>query len=241
MFVNDKYFSFPPFLSTSWEHILALNLEDEALVVTLTTGKMIKIPDLAKDQLESIFKAHGYYLEREIHRKRNHEVEQKFHSSPFFSNTHPNELPLLRFGMGATDGFGSALQHNPAQANSPELPSEILEKISAIAKVLAPEDLNLLPTPEENCNCFHCQIARSIRTSLGQQSAPIETEVVNEEIVTDEDLQFQDWDVIQSGDQLFTVINKLSPDEKYSVFLGQPIGCTCGQTGCEHIHVVLKS
>ncbi|KAF3363405.1 Uncharacterized protein PHSC3_000014 [Chlamydiales bacterium STE3] len=240
MFVNDKYFSFPPFLSTSWEHVLSLNLEEENLVVILSTGKDIKIPNLTKEELETIFKAHGYYLEREIQRKRKSELESKHHTNSPFFNPSPgnNEIPLLRFGMGATDGFGTALQHNPSQANAPEIPSEILEKISGIAKVLAPEDLNLLPTPEDNCNCYHCQIARSIRSSFKH---PEEEEILPEELVTDEDLTFQEWDITQAGDKLFTVTNKLSPEEKYNVYLGHPVGCTCGKTGCEHIHVVLKS
>lgn len=242
MFVNDKYFSLPPFISTSWEHVIALNLEDNGtLVVVLSTGKEIRIPNLKEEDLSSIFKAHGYYLEREIHRKRNTELEQKAHAnSPFFNPAQSGELPLLRFGVGATDGFGAALQHNPAQSDGPELPPEILEKISGIAKILAPDDFTMFPLPEDNCNCFHCQIARAIRESIGIVPE-IQLQASHEEVVSDEDLTFQEWDIVQSGEKLFTVTNKLSPEETYNVFLGNPVGCTCGNQGCEHIHVVLKS
>ena len=43
------------------------------------------------------------------------------------------------------------------------------------------------------------------------------------------------------NDKLFTVINKLDQQEKYNVFLGEPVGCTCGKQGCEHMLAVLKS
>lgn len=242
MFVNDKYFSLPPFISTSWEHVLALNLEqDTTLLVVLTTGKEIRIPNMTEENLTAIFKAHGCYLEREIHRKRNMELEQKAHANSLLFNPVQNEeLPLLRFGMGATDGFGTALQHNPAQSDSPELPPEILDKISGIAKVLAPDDIGMLPQPVDHCNCYHCQIARAIRESLGIVPE-IHLTASQEEIVSDEELTFQQWNIQQTGEKLFTVINKLSPEEKYNVYLGHPVGCTCGAKGCEHIHAVLKS
>ena len=48
-------------------------------------------------------------------------------------------------------------------------------------------------------------------------------------------------EITQTGDKLFTVVNKLDPQENYHVYLGHPVGCTCGKQGCEHILVVLKS
>ena len=99
----------------------------------------------------------------------------------------------------------------------------------------------MLPRPEDDCNCFHCQVARAIREALGIVPEIHLEAAAQEEIVTDEDLTFEEWNIVQTGDKLFTVINKLSPEEKYNVYLGHPIGCTCGNQGCEHIHVVLKS
>jgi len=62
-----------------------------------------------------------------------------------------------------------------------------------------------------------------------------------EEEVSDEDLTFQDWEVKQEGDKLYLVTNPLDRDERYRVFLGKPLGCTCGKTNCEHIRMVLSS
>ena len=40
---------------------------------------------------------------------------------------------------------------------------------------------------------------------------------------------------------LIVVTNPLDANEHYNVFLGDPIGCTCGQKNCEHIRAVLNS
>jgi hypothetical protein len=36
-------------------------------------------------------------------------------------------------------------------------------------------------------------------------------------------------------------MNPLDHKEHYNVFLGDPIGCSCGNNNCEHIQAVLKS
>ena len=59
------------------------------------------------------------------------------------------------------------MQHNPSQADAPDIPPDILQKIGAITKIIAPtEEQVFLPKAEPNCNCFHCQIARSVESSL---------------------------------------------------------------------------
>jgi len=64
-----------------------------------------------------------------------------------------------------------------------------------------------------------------------------------DEEVKDEELTFKDeWEVKETGDKLlFSVHNPLDPKECYSVFLGDPIGCTCGKKNCDHIKAVLRS
>lgn len=232
MHINDKFFHFPPFISMSWVHVAALNLEESDLVVHLTRGDIITIPGLTPNQLELIFKAHAAYLQSEFLKKHQPEAKAPMEINPSSS---------IRFELGSIDG--SMLQHNPDQADAPDLPPELLTKVKSIAKILAPEENALLPKPEPNCNCFHCQIAKAIHQTLEddlieERMPSLENEG---EAVSEEDLKFEQWEVTQTGDKLFAVINKLDPVEKYNVYLGQPVGCTCGKAGCEHILVVLKS
>jgi hypothetical protein len=86
-----------------------------------------------------------------------------------------------------------------------------------------------------HCNCFHCQIARVLKPNKE------DTQQNEEQEISAEDLQFEQWIITHTGDQLYSVINKLDDSEQYNVYLGEPIGCTCGQTGCEHLLAVLKS
>ena len=135
--------------------------------------------------------------------------------------------------------FGTLLQHNPEQANSPDLPPDILEKIAHLSKTLGIEDPNTVPKPEPHCNCMHCQIARAMQTGLNGELP--ETKEEQEEIVSDEDLKFKTWDVAQTGEKLYSVTNPLDAKEHYNVYLGDPIGCTCGENHCEHIRAVLNT
>jgi hypothetical protein len=247
MKINNKIFTLPPYISTSWVNINALYMKGNNLVVTLNDGDSIIIPQLKPEVIESIFNAHSSYLEEDTLENSSNQFSNQgkdfqvkgAHPQTFFSSETGMELPF-RFGFGPIDGL--ALQHNPAQANSPEIPNEILTKIGAIAKIISPEEINSLPKPEPHCNCMHCQIARTIHGVLSLNDQGIEPQPLPvEDTVGDEELVFQQWDISQSGDNLFTVINRLDTKEKYSVYLGHPIGCTCGKQGCEHILAVLKS
>jgi hypothetical protein len=237
MKMNDKFFSFPPFLSTSWEHITALSLDASGqIVVHLSNGEAPVLPPLSLEDTQAIFKAHASFLEKQVLKEP---LQKKERPNP----QQWNELPI-RIGFGAAlDGMPAALQHNPAQSQAPDLPPEMLGKIAQISKILVPEELQELPPAEPHCNCPHCQIVRAI---LGETRAvfpptPPPTEEEEEEEVSDSDLQFQQWEIVQTGDKLFTVTNKLDTQEKYRVYLGHPVGCTCGKPSCEHILVVLKS
>ena len=105
----------------------------------------------------------------------------------------------------------------------------------AIAKIISPSEELLLPKSEPGCNCFFCQIARALNPELSS------SHTTDEPAIADEELQFQQWDIKQTGEKLYSVINRLDEHEKYNVYLGHPIGCTCGKQGCEHILAVLKS
>jgi hypothetical protein len=131
---------------------------------------------------------------------------------------------------GGLDTFNHSMQHNPLDAETPPLPPEMLNKIAAIARAFGLED-TALPKAEPHCNCPYCQVARAIHN----EAAP------EEEIVSEAELQFRDWQIQQQADKLYTVTNPLDANEQYNVFLGEPLGCTCGSKNCEHIRAVLNS
>jgi hypothetical protein len=134
------------------------------------------------------------------------------------------------------DSLRPVMQHDPLQKESPNLPTEIVEKISNVAKAVG-ADLNsfLLPADEPHCNCPYCQIVRAIHGKIKIE------EPAKEEIVLDAELQFREWDIKQVEKQLYDVTNPLDQSEHYQVFLGTPIGCTCGKPNCEHVRAVLNS
>lgn len=236
MKINKKLLSIPPYISTSWDHIRSLRINHSSLIISLTDGTQVEIPDLKPEIIEAVFLGHASFLDSPQEKKS--PIKSLFSPDPN-SMEAEGEMPF-RLGFGTFDALGSALQHNPAHANSPDLPKEMLNKIAAIAKIVAPDNSIEIPKAEPKCNCVHCQIARAIFQGVfgtHEQNA----EEVEEEIISAEDLKFQQWDIEQTGDKLYTVINRLDTKEKYSVYLGHPVGCTCGKEGCEHILAVLKS
>lgn len=239
MKINHKFLSLPPYISTSWNNISALHMKGSTLVITLHDGDTINVPGLENNIVESIFIAHTTHLENEP--SPSAVAQQKKLVNPFtqalLDPQQAQEFPF-RFGFSTADGIGTVLQHNPEQAGAPDMPKEILDKISAIAKIVSPGDAVLGPKPEPHCNCMHCQIARAVSKAAEDVE---QEELVAEEPISEEELQFQQWEINQSGEKLFTVVNKLDTRERYSVYLGHPVGCTCGKGGCEHILAVLKS
>ena len=227
--ITEKILSIPPYISTSWSRIAALHMKGEVLAITLIEGETLHIPNLDEETIHLIFQYHAVYLETQ---------QLKNPPSPDLSKL--KEImeqgePSIRLAFGSSiDGIGGMMQHNPNQANAPDLPPEILQKIGAIAKIISPSEELQFPKSEVGCNCFFCQIARA----LNPDSAP---QISNETIIPDEELQFQQWDIRQTGEKLYSVVNRLDEYEKYSVYLGHPLGCTCGKQGCEHILAVLKS
>ncbi len=234
MKINDKILSIPPYISTSWTFISAIHMKGSLLAVTLIDGDTIHIPGLKQEVIEAVFRFHADFLEKNL-----------MHDDPLLHAPSTNITGIagfnitpdasLRLAFGSLDGINNMMQHNPEQANAPELPQELLQKITAITKILAPDEA-ILPKAEPHCNCFHCQVARALST-IELRPAAIE----EKETVKDDELQFQQWEIRPMNDKLFTVINKLDQQEKYNVFLGEPVGCTCGKQGCEHMLAVLKS
>ena len=226
MKINEQILSLPPYLSTSWENVHSLHVQQKEnqnlLIIILNNENKVIIPDLKETVINMIFEMHAKVLEKKssIQKKR---IETNLGLG----------IPLQMGGNLETLG-GNIMQHNQEQSHAPDLPSELLNKIINIAKVLGMEDPENMPQPEPHCNCFHCQIARAL---IGKISMIEE----DEEKVTEADLKFREWDIKQKDEQLYLVTNPLDQKEQYNVFLGKPLGCTCGQKNCEHIRAVLNS
>jgi hypothetical protein len=106
-----------------------------------------------------------------------------------------------------------------------------LEKITTVARAFGLADTSALQDPEPNCNCVYCQVVRSLKQ---ENKTP-------EEEVSESDLRFRNWDIVQTADKLYLITNPLDKNEHYNVYLGSPLGCTCGSKNCEHIRAVLSS
>lgn len=223
MKLNSKGISIPPYLSTAWKNVISLGTTSRdgkfLLVVLLNTGERVEIPDLESGTIAEIFESHARYIENdgEIKKKSSFEL--------------PLGLPLpFKINNGNLEAFGAALQHNPEQSHNSPLPPDLLKKLSNLSKTLNIEDPNFFPKPVENCGCLHCQIAKALH-----QGMKVEDEV------SAEDLKFKNWDIQQINTRLYNVTNPLDKKEQYNVYLGTPIGCTCGEKNCEHIRAVLES
>lgn len=254
MKITAKFLHIPPYLSTSWMNIKAIYLHgaDRSLVIDLINGSSLAIPDLSKGELDSIFSGYASFLESNPPSpvvqitpiQSQQEPRQQAHG-PLSGIQFGDQLNLntVRLNMEGMGSIQSVMQHDSTQSNNPNIPDEILQKIAQIAKIVAPDDIENMPKPEPHCNCTHCQIARAVH---GEPSISLENNTSithsHEESVADEELNFQQqWGIQQIGDQLYSVTNRLDVTEKYNVFLGSPVGCTCGQSGCEHIIAVLNS
>ena len=54
-----------PHISTSWEYIAALCMQEGDLVIHLMDGDVIAVSNLTEEETALIFRAHAAYLERE--------------------------------------------------------------------------------------------------------------------------------------------------------------------------------
>ncbi len=239
--INQKILSIPPYISTSWKNINTLHMKEiegrPVLVIALHNGTSIEIPGLEQGLIEEIFEAHSKYVEQETREPQVESLktfEPSKESDPSFSFG----IPFQMSGGNGSLNPTSFLEHNPSQSDAPEMPPEVIQKITSITKALGMdmEQMNI-PKAEPHCNCPYCQIARAVQTD---DTANMTEELVEEE-VSEEDLRFRDWDIKQEDDKLYIVSNPLNTEEHYQVYLGNPVGCTCGKKNCEHVRTVLNS
>ena len=235
MKITAKIFSIPPYISTRWEFVLSLRVADGALAVTLKDGTVCTIPDLPKETLDQIFAFHAEA--EEVQDKERENLQPLLESM----KTGFKDLMqmLSKLGANALGSIGKALEHDPQNANLPELPEDMVKKVRLLLNVVPKEDILAMPEGVPGCNCMYCQINGILRRALNSEGEP---ELLSEpEAVEEKDLQFSEWIVEAVGDKLYKVTNKLNHSEEYRVFLGDPIGCTCGKPHCEHVLVVLRS
>jgi hypothetical protein len=239
MKITPNILSIPPHISTTWNNVSSLHTEETQtgyhLHITLTDGSKTTIPHLPKEVVDAALAAHVQYYDME-----NEDHKNKTPNSPAaISNAFS-----LKLGMSGLESLNSVLQHNQNDYASPHLPEDVLQKISQLSNLMSSEEINGIPQPEPHCNCPHCQITRAIHSGADSNKCPGSSpfqEECPEEIVSDEELRFRTWDINQQSNQLYSVTNPLDPQEHYHVFLGSPIGCTCGAKNCEHIKAVLSS
>lgn len=226
--LTGKGLSIPPLVSTTWDNIFNLSANETVLTVKLKDGTSVEIPNLTPNQIQIIFDRHQRYLDKEEKTEIPAPKSFRLDITPIDASG--------KIGFTAFDELGAVLQHNPAHANSPLLPTHVVEKIAMLAQTLPPTAMEGFPTDVPNCNCMHCQITRALMKGV---QPPVYT--IEEEIVSDEELQFSEWSITEKGEGIYIVTSKLNSAENYQVYLGTPIGCTCGDNKCEHIVAVLKS
>lgn len=235
MKINQKILSIPPYVSTSWKNVISLHKNgDGTLIIGLVNGSTIEVPSLGDTVLEEIFAAHEKFMEQD-QPKPNKRASQP--ASPFPGNLGA-DAAILNLPLGFEGTVNQLLQHDPASSDSPDLPKEMLERVGSLSKAIGIDSSQDLPKPEPHCNCMYCQLMRVMRDGVEEEASEPQSE---EEEVSAEDLRFRDWDIEQVGDKLYKVANPLNQEESYTVFLGNPVGCTCGEQNCEHIRSVLNS
>jgi len=226
MKITSRRLSIPPYISCSWEQVSSLHVEEyddrRDLVVFMSGGAKVTIPHLSETLIDMIFAAHGEFLDH-----------QGGPISPTPTFQIEGTLPPGAIALPMTGGVADIMQHNPAHKDMPELSHEVLQRVIGMVKMIAPDEIQNIPPSEPHCNCIHCQISRAVSDDAPEQ--------ISDEIVSDEDLKFRDWEVSAEGDNLFVVRHPLNTDEEYHVYLGDPIGCTCGSKQCEHIAAALRS
>ncbi len=226
MKINERILSIPPYISTSWDNVASLRMNEEhVLEIILHNGTKVTLPNLSADLMETIFDYHVKSMDL---------PHANLIQDPFSLNLGKGGIVLS--GM---ENFTGMMQHDPSQSDGPSLPFGILSKIAEMGKAIGvdAETFNI-PEGEPNCNCPYCQIAKAIH---GIKSIDSNLGSADFEEVSKEELTFREWDIVQKNDKLYDVLNPLDKTEKYSVYLGDPIGCTCGKNNCEHILAVLKS
>lgn len=223
MAVTRRVLHLPPYISTSWENVIALHMEQDEdsdeplLVVTLQGGAQIGIPNLREEIAHELFALHAQILAGEENLKCSQELNK---AEGLFE---PEEMLKL------------LICHQPALCDEQPMPEEVECKLQSIGQLLDRDILARLKRPVDNCNCPFCQVHRALLTDLHNEAES--TEDLPD--TTIERMQSGKW-VINTKDQsTFTVFTEESPQERFQVCLGECISCTCGQANCEHVKAVL--
>ena len=248
--INQKMINIPPYISTSWDNVSHLQMDEVTghLVVITVKGDKIIIPHLPPELMERIFTAHAEYVETASSTKEGPHL--------------PEGLGIFNLGMGpgslglGPEGLQSLqmLQHDPSQSDAPDLPPAMIDKILSVTKGLGMEKLLAqMGESEPHCNCPFCQINRAIldgEVETAEESTPdIDNSLPEANLSEDPELSFRKWDIVQVSTNLYDVTDPFDKSLHYRVSLGNPqstdrtkeIGCTCGQPNCEHLKAVLHS
>ena len=237
MKLTPKIFSIPPYISTRWEFILSLRVTDDVLMVTLKDGTICTIPNLPKETIDQIF---AFHAEAEEAQDQERENLQPLLESMKMGFKDLMQM-LSKLGATAVGSIGKALEHDPQNANLPELPQDMVKKVQLLLNVIPKEDILAMPEGIPGCHCMYCQINGILRRAIEGREGSAPDALAESEPVEEKDLQFSEWIVESIGDKLYKVTNKLNHSEEFRVFLGDPIGCTCGKPHCEHVLAVLRS
>jgi len=232
MKITDSIVSIPPYISTAWENVASLSMEEDLLVFTMRDLTRVSVPHLSSQEVEQVFSAHAAFLEAHTP----HELQKAPERDISFT-------PPFRMQLGNIEQFGQVMEHNPAHSGLPPIPEESLDRIAALSKIISEEEILAMPPPETNCNCMYCQVTRALRKAILQDvdMLPDHPQAQVEEKVEEEDLKFEAWAVELIGDKEYRVTNKLDALEQYTVSLQDPISCTCGKKNCEHLVAVLHT
>ena len=239
--INDQLICIPPYISARWSQIAFIESQEgdvqghATLKLHLVDGKVISIPNLDQSIIDIAFHEHLLYLEASQTNKEDplreddklgmlmNVLQQLTKNADIQIFSSKNFLPPLFAGENPIDAI---LQHTPEHKDYPDAPADVLEKMVSVIRSLVGNTSSALLKPEPHCNCMYCPIGRVIHEEENMT-------------VSEQDLTFRTWDIIQSGDKLYVVSDPLNPHEQFSVYLGPPIGCTCGEPNCEHLKAVL--
>lgn len=239
MKITPKILSIPPYLSTQWEYVTSIRVVDAQLLVALKDGTTCSIPNLTQETIDLVFKCHSEASEAIKESKEDLKTVLEGVRTGF------SELFSTIGKLGATTmgSIGKALEHDPKNAHLPNIPPEMEEKVKMLLNIIPEEDILAMPEAEPGCNCMYCQINRILRQAARTKHSETPELLTEQEAepVEEKDLEFTEWTVEPISEKLYKVTNKLDPKEEYRVFLGNPIGCTCGKPHCEHILAVLRS
>ena len=236
--INDQFICIPPYVSARWSQVAFIESYDggtegcATLKLHLIDGETVSIPNLKQAIIDEAFQEHLLYLESTCPQKNQYEekigsllgaIQQVANGCEVHVFSQKGLVSMLLGGAGSIDLL---LQHSPEHKDYPDLPADLLEKLAQVLRSLSLGATSVLAKPEPHCNCLHCQIGRA----AGEEE---------DSVVSEEDLTFRSWDIAQSGEKMYTVTDPLNPEEQFNVYLGTPIGCTCGQPYCEHVKAVL--